>query len=122
MAQSCLEIRSMDARHTQIVRSDYQITNPYINLTANLNTVKDLSMKGNMRGHGLPWLPDCHATINDFTRFNFDTDPASNFGNLADQDARLRMLSTGHSLYSPDRPYVTPDTSANIREGQYYVR
>lgn len=122
MAQSCLEIRSMDARHTQIVRSDYQITNPYINISANLNTVKDLTMKGNMRGHGLPWLPDCHAVINDFTRFNFDTDPASNFGNLADQDARLRMLATGRSLYSPERPYVAPDTSANVREGQYVVR
>lgn len=120
MAQSCLEIRSMDARHTQTVRSDYNMSNPYININANLITVKDRTMKGNMRGHGLAWLPDCHAVINDFTRFNFDVDPASNFGNLADQAARNSMF--GRSLYSPDRPYTTPDTTANIREGQYSVR
>lgn len=121
MAQSCLEIRSMDARHTQIIRSDYQMTSPYTNLTANLNTVKDLTMKGNMQGHADPWLPDCHATINDFTKYSFNVDISSNFGNLADQAARTAMLSIGHSMYSPDRPYGNIDTSANVREGQYVV-
>lgn len=117
---SCLEIRSIDARHTQIVRSDYQATSPYTNITGNMNTIKDLTMKGVLNaGHG-HWLPDCHAQINDFTRFNFDVDPDSNRGNLADQEARTTAMA--RSVYSALQPYSNIDTSANVREGQYVIR
>jgi hypothetical protein len=91
-------------------------------MSANLTTIKDLTMKGNLVGHGAPWLPNCSATINDFTRFNFDTNLSSNFGNLADQNARTSMLATGRTLYSPLNPYVTPDTTLNVMEGQYVVQ
>lgn len=117
---SCLEIRSIDARHTQIIRSDYQSLNPYVNMTGNLNTVKDLSMKGTMTGGHSHWLPDCHAQINDFTRFNFDTDPESNLGNLADQAMREQVMI--RSIYSSNHPYGDIDTTANVLEGQYVVQ
>jgi hypothetical protein len=52
-------------------------------------------------------------------RFNFDTDPASNLGNLADQAARQSSMT--RSIYNPANPYGTIDTSANMLEGQYYV-
>ena len=119
MAQSCLEIRSMDARHTQIVRSDYQAENRYGNVGANMVTIKDLTMKGRNDGGHTHWLPDCHATVNTFLRFNFDTDPASNLGNLADQAAR--NASMVRSVYNALTPYGNVDTSANILEGQYYI-
>lgn len=120
MAQSCLEIRSMDARHTQIVRSDYTAENRYAPIGANMNTIKDLTMKGRMDGGHTHWLPDCHAVVNTFLRFNFDTDPASNLGNLADQQARLEMMT--RSMYNSVNPYGDVDTSANVLEGQYYIQ
>lgn len=116
---SCLEIVSIDARHTQIIRSDYLPTSPYINMTGNMTTVKDLSMKGTLDGGHTHWLPDCTGAINVFTQMNFNTDPMSNLGNIADNQARQESMV--RSMYNALNPYGMIDTTANVLEGQYVV-
>lgn len=116
---SCLEIVSIDARHTQIIRSDYQSTSPYINMTGNMTTVKDLSMKGTLDGGHTHWLPDCTGAINTFTKMNFNTSVESNLGNIADNQARRESMV--RSLYNAENPYGAIDTTANVLEGQYVI-
>lgn len=119
--QSCLEKRSMEERHEEIVRSDYNQNDPYS------GTHKDALADGDSRGKGTGhgghtfWLPDCSGTLGTFNYSNFDTSPSSNAGNDKDNEARNKAFA--RSLYNYENQYSakTVDTSANVLEGQYMV-
>ena len=102
--QSCLEIRSMDERHEEIVRSDYNQYNQYSGKHPDALATGDAQGKGGV-----------------FNYSNFDTDPDSGAGNDADNEARNTAMT--RSLYRPTYQYSAKlvDTSANVLEGQYQV-
>lgn len=118
--QSCLEIVSMNARHKQEVRSDYNRNNQY---SVTHPDALASSGKGKGTGHGGHgfWLPNCKGQLGVFDYSNFDTNPASGAGNTADNAARKQSMV--RSLYNAEHPYSAKiiDTSANLREGQYRV-
>lgn len=123
--QTCLEIRSMEARHEMEVRSDYQRTNQYNATHPDALATGDWQGKGTGHpGHSF-WLPNCNLPTNLFNYSNFDTDPQSHPGNgdertpNTDNWARLQMMT--RSLYNSNSPYDENiiDTSANVAEGQY---
>ena len=111
--QSCLEIRSMDERHEEIVRSDYNQYNQYSGKHPDALATGD-------GGHSF-WLPNCKGTLGVFNYSNFDTNPDSGAGNNADNEARNTAMT--RSLYNPTYQYSAKlvDTSANVLEGQYRV-
>lgn len=116
--QSCLEYTSMDARHTQEARSDYQRNNQY-----NATHPDALASSGNGKGtnHGghYHWLPNCKGTIGIINYSNFDTAISSGAGNDCDNAARNKSLS--RSLYNDSRVYSLSlvDTTRNVAEGQF---
>lgn len=117
--QSCLEFTSMDARHIQEARSDYQRNNQY---SATHPDALASSGNGKGTGHGghTHWLPNCRGTIGMIDYRNFDTDINSGAGNDCDNAARTRTIQ--RSLYNgSNKPYsaLLVDTTANVREGQY---
>lgn len=118
MVQSCLEFVSMDARHEQEARSDYQRDNQYSALHPDA-----LASSGNGKGTGhgghSHWLPNCRGTIGIINYSNFDTAITSGAGNdcdnLAREKALARSLYNGANIYSQ----LSVDTSRNVREGQF---
>ena len=118
MIQSCLEYVSMDARHEQEARSDYQRDNQYSALHPDA-----LASSGNGKGTGhgghSHWLPNCRGSICVFNLSNFDTSISSGAGNDCDNIARNKSLA--RSLYNTNNVYsqLLVDTSRNVREGQF---
>ena len=120
MAQSCLEKRSIDERHNEIVRSDYNRNNQY---SATHEDALAGGKLGRGTGHGghTFWLPNCNGTIGTINYSNFDTSPTSMAG--TDIDNETRNIAMARSLYNYENQYSARiiDTSMNIREGQYVV-
>jgi len=117
--QSCLEFTSMNSRHIQEARSDYQRNNQY---SATHPDALASSGNGKGTGHGghTHWLPNCRGTIGMIDYRNFDTNINSGAGNDCDNAARTRSIQ--RSLYNgSNKPYsaLLVDTTANVREGQY---
>lgn len=117
MVQSCLEFVSMDARHEQEARSDYQRDNQYSALHPDA-----MASSGNGKGVGgghSHWLPNCRGTIGVINYSNFITDINSGAGNDCDNIARNKALA--RSLYNGSNVYsqLSVDTSRNVREGQF---
>ena len=117
MVQSCLEFVSMDARHEQEARSDYQRDNQYSALHPDA-----MAASGNGKGVGgghSHWLPNCRGTIGVINYSNFITDINSGAGNDCDNIARNKALA--RSLYNGSNIYsqLSVDTSRNVREGQF---
>lgn len=119
--QSCLEIRSMDERHEELVRNDYNRDNQYSATHPDALADGDSRGKGTNHGGHTHWLPNCNGTLGVFNYSNFDTAPSSGAGNNADNEARNTAMA--RSLYNPDYQYSARlvDTSANVLEGQYQV-
>lgn len=119
--RTCLEIRSMDERHIEEVRSDYNRYNQYS--VTHPNALADGDSKGKGTGHGghTHWLPNCNGTIGIINYSNFDTNPASGAGN--DVDNVTRETAMVRSLYNYENAYSARivDTTMNVREGQYRV-
>lgn len=118
--QSCLEIRSMDERHEELVRNDYNRDDQYSATHPDAMATGDSRGKGVGGGH-THWLPNCNGTLGVFNYSNFITSPDSGAGNNADNEARNTAMA--RSLYKPDYQYSARlvDTSANVLEGQYQV-
>ena len=117
MVQSCLEFVSMDARHEQEARSDYQRDNQYSALHPDA-----MAASGNGKGVGgghSHWLPNCRGTIGIINYSNFITDINSGAGNDCDNIARNKALA--RSLYNGNNIYsqLSVDTKGNVREGQF---
>lgn len=117
MVDSCLEFVSMDERHRQEARSDYQRDNQYNALHPDA-----LASSGNGKGVGgthSHWLPNCRGTIGVINYSNFITSIESHAGNDCDNAARTQSLA--RSLYNDNNVYslLSVDTSRNRREGQF---
>lgn len=119
--RTCLEKRSMEERHEEIIRNNYTADNQYNATHPDALATGDAQGKGTGHGGHSHWLPDCNAQPNVFNYSNFDTDPASGAGNDVDNEKRKENMV--RSLYSSENQYTeaTVDTSANVREGQYVV-
>ena len=120
--QTCLEARSMEERHREIVVNDYSRENIYTALHPNALATGDSKGKGTGRPGGTKIiLPHCNGTLNVIDYSNYDTDPRSGAGNDTDNAARNQSLA--RSLYNRENMYSAAliDSSANIREGQYSV-
>lgn len=118
MVQSCLEYTSMDQRHIQETRSDYQRDNQY-NSTHPDAMASSGNGKGTAHGGHTHWLPNCRGTIGVINYTNFDTAISSSAGNDCDNIARDKSLA--RSLYNGSNVYsaLLVDTSRNVREGQF---
>jgi len=115
--QSCLEYVSMDTRHVQEARSDYQRDDQY-----SATHPDALASSGNGKGVGgghSHWLPNCRGTIGVINYSNFITGVDSGAGNDCDNAARKRTLA--RSLYNGGKIYsaLLVNTTANVAEGQY---
>ena len=121
MAQSCLEKRSMEERHEEIVRSDYNRFNQYS--AAHPDAIANGDVQGKGTGHGghTHSQPNCNGVIGIIDYRNFDTAISSHAGNIDDNYARETALV--RSLYNVEREYSarSVDTSLNLAEGQYRV-
>ena len=120
--QSCLEVRSMEERHEEIVRNDYNRENIYTELHPNARSTGDSKGKGTGHPGGMKVLrPNCSGVLNVIDYSNYDTAISSEPGNNTDNEARNKALV--RSLYNMDKKYSAEliDTSSNIREGQYSV-
>ena len=118
--QTCLEKRSMDERHSEEVRSDYNGNNQY-NVTHEDALAGGKLGRGTASGGHTHWLPNCNGTIGMMNYSNFDTNPTSMAGTDADNETRETAMA--RSLYNYNNPYSAKiiDTSLNLREGQYRV-
>ena len=115
--RSCLEIYSMEERHIEEIRSDYQRSNQYSATHPNALSTGDSKGKGTGHGGHSHWLPNCMSQMGVFNYSNFDTALSSHAGNDADNAARLESIT--RSLYGPENQYGMIDTTANRLEGQF---
>ena len=120
--QSCLEKRGMEERHQEIVRSDYNIENPY-SATHN-DALSDGDVQGKGTGHGghTAWLPDCTKPTTTINYSNFDTTNGGGYYDIKGRNGiggRERALAS--SLYNKENPYGANliDTEKNQQEGQF---
>lgn len=117
--RSCLEIYSMDARHTMETRSDYTRENQYSETHKDAKSTGDRQGKGTGHGGHGHWLPHCTSQIGVFDYSNFDTAIESKAGDDLDNEARNLALT--RSLYDVYHPYQAPDTNLNVLEGQFVL-
>lgn len=118
--QSCLEKLSMEERHEEIVRSDYNQDNQYS--VTHPDALGNSGQQGKGTGHpggSVNLLPHCTGNIGIIDYSNWDTDPESHAGNCQDNLARETMMA--RSLYNANNPYSLKliDRILNINEGQY---
>ena len=119
--QSCLEKVSIENRHIQEARSDYQRNNQYNAEHKDARSDGDIFGKGTGHGgHGF-WTPNCNGPLGVINYSNFDTAISSGAGNCDDNKAReialARSVYNGGNVYSS----LLVDTSQNVREGQYVM-
>ena len=74
--RSCLEIVSMDERHEELLKNEYNPDNEYTRShpdALNIDNGDDKRGKGTGSSGHSHWLPDCTGQWN-YHYFNFDTD------------------------------------------------
>ncbi|CCZ11846.1 unknown [Prevotella sp. CAG:1092] len=120
--KTCLEQRSMEERHKEQVRSDYNRENQYNVTHPDALANGDAQGKGTGFGGHSFWLPNCSGSLNMINYSNFDTGISSGAGNNTDNEMRNKALA--RSLYNQENVYSAKlvDTSENVREGQYQTR
>lgn len=125
--QSCLEKRGIDERNTEIVRSDYNINDPYSATHPDALSNGDAQGKGSGHGGHTAWLPDCTKPTTMINYSNFDTSPDSNIGGCYDVNGRNgisgRKLAMTSSMYNSNYQYGAAliDTTLNQNDGQFVV-
>jgi len=122
--QSCLENRGIQERNNEIVRSDYNIENPYG--PTHPDAISDGDPQGKGTGHGghNAWLPDCTKPTNMIDYSNFDTiNGGGEYDIKGRNDVGGRERSLARSMYNFERPYGADliNTAENVAQGQYYV-
>jgi hypothetical protein len=123
--QSCLEKRGIEERNAEIVRSDYNITDPYSVTHKDALSDGDAQGKGTNHGGHTHSLPDCTKPNAMIDYSNFDT---TNGGGAYDIDGRNdiggRNKNVAYNLYNATRPYGANliNTELNVNQGQYQMR
>lgn len=122
--QTCLEKRGIDERHTEMVRSDYNMENQYSATHKDAISDGDNRGKGTNHGGHSHFLPDCSLDTHTINYQNFDT---VNGGDCYDINGRNgiggRKRAMAMSLYNTENQYGSNsvNTEQNINDGQYYV-
>lgn len=122
--QSCLESTSLDERHEELTRNEYNSENEYNashDNALNIDNGDDSRGKGTGSSGHSHWIPDCSGEIGIINYSNFDSDISSHAGNDTDNDTRNTALA--RSLYHNENAYSANlvDTSQNVGEGQYVM-
>lgn len=123
--QTNLEKYGIEERHNELVKSDYNTTNEYSSLNKDAISDGDPLGKGTLHGGHTHYLPDASKRGAGINYSNFDT---TNGGGSFDINGRNgiggRKYLSKISLYNEDNSYGmnSVDTSANINDGQYFVR
>ena len=121
--QSCLEKRSITARHEQIVRNDYSAENIYDENHPDARATGDQWGKGTGDNDDLTYeKPDFIPGMNHIISYKkLNTDPKSHAGNNVDNNYREKM--TIRNTYSIDKQYcpegVAPYSDFDISEIQF---
>ena len=122
--QSCLEKKGIDARHEEIVRSDYNIENEYSAQHPDAISNGDVLGKGTGHGGHTHWLPDCNKPTTTIDYSNFDT---THGGGVYDIEGRNdiggRKKAMASCMYNEEHQYGANliDTEENIKQGQFHV-
>ncbi len=121
--QTCLEIRSIEARHEMEVRSDYNHVNQYNSSHPDALSNGDWQGKGTGHPGHTFWLPNNQLPQDLFNFTNFDTSFESHPGNGDDKtpntDNWARRIAMTRSIYSAVNPYR--EYNDEIYDGQYQV-
>jgi len=122
--QSCLEIKGIEEREHEIVRSDYNAENPYG--PTHPDAISDGDAQGKGTGHGghSAFLPDCSKPTNMIDYSNFDTTQGGGKYDIKGRnDIGGRERSMARSLYNPEFEYGAKliNTSENISQGQFFI-
>lgn len=122
--QSCLEIRGIQERNDEIVRSDYNINDQYTSSHPDAISDGDPQGKGTNHGGHTHWLPDCTKPTGMIDYSNFDTEAG---GGIYDIEGRNniggRNKALASSMYNKEIFYSANlvDTQENVRQGQFQV-
>lgn len=122
--QSCLEIRGIQERKDEIVRSDYNIERQYSSSHPDAISDGDPQGKGTNHGGHTHFLPNCTKNKNEMDYSNFDTTAG---GGLYDIEGRNniggRNKALNSSMYNKIYKYDGNliDTQENVRQGQFQV-
>ena len=119
--QSCLEKVSIQGRHEQTARSDYQRNNQYSANHEDARATGTWQGKGTGHGGHSHWLPNCNGQLGVINYSDFDTALASGAGNC--DDNKMRSINLARNMYTPNTPYSAQlvDTSKNVFEGQFVM-
>jgi hypothetical protein len=126
--QTCLEKRGIDARHTQTVRSDYNIEDQYGPTHSDALSNGDAQGKGANHGGHSHFLPDCTKPVGQIDYSNFATSPSDQIGGKYDidgfNDHPGRKVQMARSLYNYEDSYgpTSVNTEANQNDGQYVMK
>jgi hypothetical protein len=123
--QSCLEKRGIEERNAEIVRSDYNITDPYSPSHKDAVSDGDVQGKGTKHGGHSHFLPDCNKPTSMIDYSNFDTTKG---GGLYDIEGRNdvggRKKNITINLYNAENPYGANsiNTEENLKLGQFQMK
>jgi hypothetical protein len=127
--QSALEIKGMEERQKELVRSDYSKNNAYSEthedaLSHPDDPTKVLGKGTNSGGHQ-HYTPDSSKPSTLMNYSNLDTTNGGGYYDIHGrngQGGRDRLLKI--NIYGKDNPYGpnSVDTSANISDGQYVIK
>ena len=123
--QTCLEKRGIDARHTQTVRSDYNIEDQYSATHKDALSDGDAFGKGTGHGGHTFYLPNCDAPASTINYSNFDTQNGGGKYDIDGYEGRPgRKVQMARSLYNQDNSYgsTSVNTEANQNDGQYVMK
>lgn len=126
--RTCLEIRSMDERHVEENRNDYNRFNQYNESHPDALATGDAQGKGTGSNQGNYTLPHFSPTPMpiDYSRFDTENSPSraatsTNPGNGTDNYWRNAMVE--RSIYGPSNQYCPGGKfeTYNLYEGQYWA-
>lgn len=123
--QTCLEIRGIEEREQEIVKSHYSSENPYGAGHPDAISDGDVLGKGTNHGGHTHWLPDCTQPKTKLVLSNFDT---TNGGGKYDIEGRNdiggRRRALAMSMYNKDYEYGSNlvNTEANRNQGQFFIK
>lgn len=123
--QSYLEIKGIEERHNEIVRSEYGVNDAYSETHENAISDGDVKGKGTNNGGHQHYIPDYTKPSTLINYSNFDTTKGGGKYDIEGRNGfggRDRLVQI--NIYSKDNSYGpnSVDTTNNINEGQYVLK
>lgn len=127
--QSALEVKSMDERHKELVRSDYNKNSAYSEMHEDAISHPDdptkVLGKGTNSGGHQHYTPDFTKPSTLINYSNLDTTSGGGYYDIHgrnEQGGRNRLIAI--NIYNKDNAYGpnSVDTTENIEDGQYVMR